>query len=95
MKLYYEAAQDQNSFGYSVAIHTDSLLMLILNMHRLNLVIQMNLLVLINPINGDLTTITRIVKTDMLQRNRPITQNMFITSFFYHITFKAYPLMNL
>lgn len=82
MKLYYGAAQDQNSFGYSIAIHTDSLLMLNLNMHRLNLVIQMSLLVLINLINGDLTTITRIVKTDMLQRNRPITQNMFITFFF-------------
>lgn len=27
MKLYYGAAQDQNSVSYSVAIHTDSLLM--------------------------------------------------------------------
>lgn len=45
----------------------------------------MNLLVMINLINGDLTSITRIVKTDMLQRNRPITQNMFITFFLsYH-----------
>ncbi len=27
MKLYYRAAQDQNSISYSVAIHTDNLLM--------------------------------------------------------------------
>lgn len=94
-KIYYGAAQDQNSFGYSVAIHTDSLLLLNLDMHRLNLVIQMSLLVMINFINGGLTTITQIVNKDMLQRNRTITQNIFTTFFFNHITFTAYPLMNL
>lgn len=61
----------------SVAIRTDSLLMLNLNIHRLNLVIQMSLLVTINLITEVLTMITRTVKTDRLEKQTGPSQKLF------------------